>query len=58
VAIDPLPCIGDPAYDAGYWLAPAVQPQLRQETGRVLSRYPALDADRATLWASVVALER
>jgi streptomycin 6-kinase len=57
VAIDPLACVGDPAYDAGYWLASVIHPRRREDTGRVLSRYLDLDADRVISWASVVALD-
>jgi len=57
VAIDPLPCIGDPAYDAGYWLASAIDPHLRDDTLRVLARHLDLDAVRAGLWASVIILD-
>jgi streptomycin 6-kinase len=57
VAIDPLPCLGDPAYDAGYWLASAIEPDNRERVAGALSRCIGLDADRVALWASVVALD-
>ena len=58
VAIDPLPCVGDPAYDAGYWIGSEVEPGLREGTGRVLAGCLDLDPDRVKSWASVVALDR
>jgi streptomycin 6-kinase len=58
VAIDPLPCVGDPAYDAGYWLASVVESHFREDTGRVLSRQLGLDAGRVASWTAVVALDR
>jgi streptomycin 6-kinase len=57
VAIDPLPCIGDPAYDAGYWLASAVDQGGRDEASIRLSASLGLDPARVRAWAAVVALE-
>jgi streptomycin 6-kinase len=57
VAIDPSPCIGEPAYDAGYWLAAAVDQGRRDELSTELSTALGLDPARVRAWAAVVALE-
>jgi streptomycin 6-kinase len=57
VAIDPLPCIGDSAYDAGYWLASVVEEGARDELSIRLSASLGLDPARVRAWAAVVALE-
>jgi streptomycin 6-kinase len=58
VAVDPLPCSGDPAYDAGYWLATAVRPKRQDAVGRQLAARLELDPERVLAWASIVALDR
>jgi streptomycin 6-kinase len=55
-AIDPLPCIGDPAYDAGYWAASAVTNDRREQRLTTVSKVLDLDPHRIRLWASVAAL--
>lgn len=57
VAIDPLPCIGDPTYDAAYWLGLAVQVERRDTVARELAAALSLDPTRLRTWAAVVALE-
>ena len=57
VAIDPLPSIGDPAYDAGYWAASAPPDECRDERCAILAEALSLDPERVRLWASVAALD-
>lgn len=57
VAIDPLPCIGEAAYDAGYWLASAVAAESRDAIAHTLGHALQLDPVRLRAWASTVALE-
>jgi streptomycin 6-kinase len=56
VAIDPLPCVGDAAYDAGYWLA-NVDRHEREATSALLARRLDLDQTRLLGWAAVVSIE-
>jgi hypothetical protein len=49
--------VGDPAYDAGYWLASAFEPQLREDISVILARHLGLDDERVASWASVAALD-
>jgi len=53
-AIDPLPCVGDPAYDAGTWVHGNRRPGRRAR----LDALVALGFDRARVrdWAAVVAV--
>ena len=53
VAIDPSPCVGDAAYDAGYWLA-NVDRHEREATSALLARRLDLDQTRLRGWAAVV----
>jgi streptomycin 6-kinase len=55
-AIDPLPCVGDRAYDAGYWAASAVPPRDRARATDLVADLSGLDRKRVRLWASVAAL--
>jgi streptomycin 6-kinase len=57
VAIDPFPCIGDRAYDAGYWAATAPPDERREQRCRLLAEALDLDPQRVRLWASVAALD-
>jgi len=57
VAIDPSPCIGERAYDAGYWVAAAVDQGKRDELSKQLSTALGLDPVRIRAWAAVLALE-
>jgi streptomycin 6-kinase len=57
VAIDPLPCVGDPAYDAGYWLAFALDPKAWERASAQLAKRLDLEPARVRAWASVVALD-
>lgn len=55
-AIDPAPCIGDPAYDAAYCAAegqPAVGLERRCQA---LAVHASLDASRVLRWASIITL--
>ena len=56
-AIDPLPCIGDAAYDPGYWLAHAVEEERRDAHAAELAGALELDAVRVRMWAAVIAYE-
>lgn len=57
VAIDPLPCVGDRTYDAGYWLSCAIDESERDTVAVKLASAVGLDATRIREWARVVALE-
>jgi streptomycin 6-kinase len=57
VAIDPLPSIGEPAYDVGYWLAATVELEQRDLIANTLGHALQLDSGRIRAWATVVALE-
>jgi streptomycin 6-kinase len=56
VAIDPLPCLGESAYDAAYWAVAAEGGSLR-ERRRLLATELGLDPERVRAWAAVIALE-
>ena len=53
-AIDPLPCVGDPAYDAAYW-AHANGRSGRRARQDAIAGALALDPDRVRRWGTVVA---
>jgi streptomycin 6-kinase len=53
VAIDPLPCAGDPAYDAAFW-AHANRLPGRRERIRAIAAAAGLDEERVAAWATVV----
>jgi streptomycin 6-kinase len=56
VAIDPMPCVGDPHADIGFWAAariPAVDLDARAAR---LARLLTYDVDRAGRWAAVFAV--
>jgi streptomycin 6-kinase len=55
VAIDPLPCVGDPAYDAGYWAHANRRPGRRART-TAISDALGLDVARVRGWCAVVAI--
>jgi streptomycin 6-kinase len=57
-AIDPLPCLGDPAYDAGYWAVGDLPSEGRDRRCELLAKRLGLDTDRIRAWASVVTLEQ
>jgi streptomycin 6-kinase len=57
VAIDPLPCIGEAAYDPAYWLAFAVEEERRDVYAAELAARLGLDAVRVRMWADVIAHE-
>lgn len=52
-AIDPLPCAGDPAYDAAYWVHGNRRPGRRARLDAVVAA-TGLDRDRVRDWAAVV----
>jgi streptomycin 6-kinase len=54
-AIDPLPCAGDPAYDAGYWSQAAGDRGRRQRTTEIADAL-GLDVARVRGWCAVVAV--
>jgi streptomycin 6-kinase len=56
-AIDPLACVGDPAYDAAYWAASAFPSGRRDEGCALLAAALGLDPERVRSWASVVAID-
>lgn len=53
-AIDPLPCAGDPAYDAAYWAHANGRPGVRERRGAIAAA-TGLDPARVSLWGEVVA---
>lgn len=56
VAIDPLPCVGDAAYDVGYWLA-NVDRDEREAKSASLAQQLDLDQARLLAWAAVASIE-
>jgi streptomycin 6-kinase len=52
-AIDPLPCLGDPAYDAGYWVHSNRRPGRRARLDAIAAA-SGLERDRVRDWAAVV----
>ena len=56
VAIDPLPCVGDAAYDVGYWLANFNRDE-REAKSASLAKQLDLDQARLLAWAAVAAIE-
>ena len=55
VAIDPLACVGDPAYDAGYWAYAAGDSGRRARTAEIADAL-GLDVLRVRAWCAVVAV--
>ena len=55
-AIDPAPCIGDPAYDAAYWAANEQQGAGLEQRCHTLAMHASLDPRRVLGWASIIAL--
>jgi len=53
VAIDPIPCAGDPAYDAGYWVHGNRRPGRRARLDAIVDA-TGLPRDRVRDWAAVV----
>jgi streptomycin 6-kinase len=57
VAIDPRPCLGDPAFDAVDWaLWPRDRDQLGRRIEELSSLVPGLDADRLWRWCQASAV--
>ena len=56
-AIDPLACVGEPAYDAAYCAASALPGGRRDERCGLVAAELGLDPERVRRWASVVALD-
>jgi streptomycin 6-kinase len=56
VAVDPLPSIGDPAFDAGY-LAAQAPIEDREELSARLGQALGIDPRRVRIWATIVGLE-
>ncbi len=54
-AIDPLPCSGDPAYDAGYWAHANGRPGRRART-TAIAQALELPVDRVRGWCAIVAI--
>jgi streptomycin 6-kinase len=54
-AIDPLPCVGDPAYDAGHWAHANGLPGRRARTTAVAEAL-GLDVARVRGWCAVAAI--
>ena len=54
-AIDPLPCAGDPAYDAAYWAHANGRPGRRERIAAIAAA-AGLDPERVRLWSEVVAV--
>jgi streptomycin 6-kinase len=55
-AIDPMPCVGDPAYDAAYWAADGQQAADLEQRCHALARHASLDPGRVLRWASIITL--
>ncbi len=56
-AIDPIPCVGDAAYDAAYWAVEGTPDGLADRIAS-LGRCASLDPERILRWSTVIALER
>ncbi len=56
-AIDPLACVGEPAYDAAYWAVSALPGGRRDERCALLAAERGLDPERVRRWASVIAID-
>jgi len=54
-AIDPLPCAGDPAYDAAYWAHANGRPGRRERIAAIAAA-TGLDPARVRAWSEVVAV--
>jgi streptomycin 6-kinase len=57
-AIDPTPCIGDPAYDAAYWAAHGQHAVGLERRCHALALHASLDPSRVLRWASIIALAK
>jgi streptomycin 6-kinase len=57
VAIDPIPCIGDPSYDAAYWAIEG-SPDGVEDRINTVAKSASLDHERVQRWSAVIALER
>lgn len=55
-AIDPVPCIGDPAYDAAYWAANGHHATDLEQRCQAVAAQASLDPSRVLRWASIIAL--
>lgn len=53
VAIDPWPCVGDPAYDAGYWVHGNRRPGRRARLEAIVAA-TGLERERVRDWAAVI----
>ena len=53
IAIDPWPCVGDPAYDAGYWVHGNRRPGRRARLEAIVAA-TGLPRERVRDWAAVV----
>ncbi len=56
VAIDPAPCLGDPAYDAAYWAVEGQTDQAARWRAERIAAHLGLDPRRVLRWAAVVRL--
>lgn len=58
VAIDPRPCLGDPAFDAVDWALAdgGDEPEVRQRIERLAARVTGLDPDRVWAWCRAMAV--
>jgi len=56
VAIDPAPCLGDPAYDAAYWAVEGQTDQAARWRAERIAAHLGLDPRRVLRWAAVVGL--
>jgi len=55
-AIDPMPCIGDPAYDAAYWAAEGRETGGIEQRCHSLAGHMRLDPAWVRRWASIITL--
>jgi streptomycin 6-kinase len=55
VAIDPLPAVGDPAYDAAYWAHANRRPGKRERV-EAIARVLGFDAARVRRWGAVISV--
>jgi streptomycin 6-kinase len=56
VAIDPIPCIGDASYDAGYWASEGSADGVEDRIN-TLAKGASLAHERIQRWSAVIALK-
>jgi hypothetical protein len=56
VVIDPMPCVGDPHADVGFWAATRQPARSLEQRALDVAAMVGLDPDRASRWAAVYAV--